>query len=79
MFPSLISPELIPNNTGWWTISQMSLDADSALFAMKDIHLKMYVSLNSTCLEGFCGSCDICLLKYSICLKIIALLSTLSE
>lgn len=79
MFPSLISPELIPNNTGWWTISQMSLDSDSTLFAIKDINLKMYVSLNNTYCEGFCGSCDICLLKCSICLKIIPLLSTLSE
>lgn len=26
MFPSLSSPEIVSDNTGWWTISKMSLN-----------------------------------------------------
>lgn len=52
MFPSLIAPETISDETEWWTIFQMSLNSDSLLFAMKDINLKSFGSALHTANEA---------------------------
>lgn len=83
VLPTLIFPEVILDNTWWQTISYMSLDSDSALLwriLIQDLWFSTaHCKLSTVYFDGFYDSCQIYLLKRSICLKIIPFLLRFSE